>query len=183
MLILRVSHLEDSTLSVRCLGTAHAYFVASPELLRNCAAKTDSERVRTAAALSFRPGEVWELPDGAKIKPNAVMTVDDLVALSVAAAEGLGIARIPGMLCQPLVAQGKLELLFDGAPAASFSVYAAYLSKKQLAPKIRSFVDLLVEERAQFIDAGESSGGRRSGLRSRSPAPRACRTPHSQGCR
>jgi DNA-binding transcriptional LysR family regulator len=53
-----------------------------------------------------------------------------------------------------LVAQGKLELLFDGAPAASFSVYAAYLSKKQLAPKIRSFVDLLVEERAQFIDAG-----------------------------
>jgi DNA-binding transcriptional LysR family regulator len=150
---LRVSHLEDSTLSVRRLGAAHAYFVASPKLLRSWPAKTDSELIRTAPALAFRQGEVWELPDGAKIKPNAVMTVDDLVALSAAAAEGLGIARVPGMLCHPLVAQKKLKLLFEGAPAARFSVYAAYLSKKQLEPKIRSFVDLLVEERARFTDA------------------------------
>jgi len=147
---LRVSHLEDKTLSVRPLGNAYAYFVASPKLLRSLNAKSDVEVIRTAPAITFRRGEVWELPDGAKIKPNAVMTIDDLAAIAVAAAEGVGVARLPGMLCHPLIAQNKLKLLFGGSPAASFAVYAAYLSKKQLAPKIRGFIDLLIEQHAQF---------------------------------
>lgn len=150
---LRVSHLDDGALSVRRLGSVHAYFVASPKLLRSLTARNDSDLIRTAPALAFRQGEVWELPDGAKVKPNTVLTIDDLVALSAAAAEGIGIARLPGMLSNTLIAQKKLRLLLDGAPAASFSVYAAYLSKKQLAPKIRSFIDLLVEQRANFVDA------------------------------
>jgi DNA-binding transcriptional LysR family regulator len=151
---LRVSHMSDNALSVRRLGTAHAFFVASPRLLRRLNAKNDADLIRTAPALAFRQGEVWELPDGAKVKPNAVMTIDDLVALSVAAVDGVGIARLPSMLCRPLIAQNKLQLLLDGTPATSFSVYAAYVSKKQLAPKIRSFIDMLAEQRALFTDAG-----------------------------
>ncbi|NJS36553.1 MAG: LysR family transcriptional regulator [Brachymonas sp.] len=150
---LRVSQMNDSNLSVRRLGTAHAYFVASPELMARVAAKNDADLVRIAPAIAFRQGEVWEMFDGAKVKPNAVMTVDDLVAVSAAAAQGVGVAKLPGMLCKPLAEQGKLQILFDGQPAASFSVYAAYLSKKQLAPKIRSFIDMLVEQRALFSDA------------------------------
>jgi DNA-binding transcriptional LysR family regulator len=150
---LRVSHMDDSALSVRRLGTAHAYFVASPRLLRRLEVKNEAELIRTAPALAFRQGEVWELTDGAKVKPNVVMTIDDLVALSVAAAEGVGIARLPSILCKPLIAQNKLKLLLDGAPAVSFSVYAAYVSKKQLAPKIRSFFDMLVENKALLSDA------------------------------
>lgn len=150
---LRVSHVHDNSLSIRRLGTVNAYFVASVKLLGSLDAKNDADIVRTAPALAFRQGEVWELPDGGKVKPNAVMTIDDLVALSAAAVEGIGIARLPGMLCHPLIAQKKLKLLLGGAVAASFTVYAAYLSKKQLAPKIRSFIDLLVEQRAEFTDA------------------------------
>lgn len=149
---LRVSFMEDNTLSIRRLGTAQAYFVANPKLVRSLNAKNDVDLIRTGPTLAFRQGEVWELPDGTKIKPNAVMTIDDLVALSVAATEGIGIARLPGMLCRPLIAQNKLKLLLRDSPAASFSVYAAYVSKKHLAPKVRSFIDLLVEQRAQFID-------------------------------
>lgn len=150
---LRVSRMNDGMLSVRRLGTVHSYFVASPKLRHAFAARSDIELIRTAPALAFRHGEIWELPSGEKVRPNVVVTIDDLIALSAAAVEGIGIARLPGMLYRPLAARNKLQQLLDGAPATSFSVYAAYLSKKQLAPKIRSFIDLLVEQRALFTDA------------------------------
>lgn len=150
---LRVSQMTDSALSVRRLGTVHSYFVISPHLLQAQQTKSHAELIRNAPALSFRESEVWELPDGSKVRPHTTLTVDDLVALSGACVEGLGLARLPGMLCRPLVEQNKLQMLLGGAPATSFSVYAAYLSKKQLAPKIRSFIDLLVEQRASFTDA------------------------------
>ncbi len=144
---LRVSQMTDNALSVRRLGTVHSYFVISPHLFKTQQAKSHADLIRNAPALSFRGGEVWDLPDGSKVKPQTILTIDDLVALSGACVEGAGVARLPGMLCRPLVEQNKLHMLLDGAPATSFSVYAAYVSKKQLAPKIRSFIDLLVEQR------------------------------------
>ncbi len=152
-IVLRVSQLTDSALSVRRLGTVHSYFVASPHLINAQQAKNDLELIRNAPALSFRSDEVWEMPDGSKLRPQSTIIINDLVALTGACQEGLGVARVPGMLCRPLIEQNRLQLLFDGAPATSFSVYVAYLSKKQLAPKIRSFIDLLVEQRTSFTDA------------------------------
>ncbi|MDH4450206.1 MAG: hypothetical protein QE265_06385 [Rhodoferax sp.] len=37
------------------------------------------------------------------------------------------------------------------------TVYAAYVSKKHLAPKIRAFIDVLVEHKSDFIDVGATS--------------------------
>ncbi len=150
---LRVSHMKDSTLSVRRLGKVQAYFVASPKLLESLSPISDLELITSAPALTFRPDEVWSLPDGSKHKPNPVVTINDLEALSAAAAQGLGVTRIPGLLCGPLIAEDKLRVLLEGAPAASYTVYAAYLSKKQLSIKIRSFIDMLVEQRALFTEA------------------------------
>lgn len=150
---LRVSSLDDSSLSVRRLGAAHAYFAASPKLLRQLKPHSDIDLLRTGPALAFREGEVWDLPDGTRLRPQTVMTIDDLTALSAAVADGLGFARLPSALCRPLLAQNRIRLLLDGAPAARFSVFAAYMSKKQLPPKVRSFIDLLVEQRAEFTDA------------------------------
>jgi DNA-binding transcriptional LysR family regulator len=149
---LRVSHLNDSALSVRRLGAVSAYFVASPALLIEFEGKNDAEIVRAAPAVTLRDNEIWDLPQGAKIKPKSVLTVNDLSAISSAAVAGMGIARLPGIECKPLVAQGSLKMLLDGQPANSFTVYAVYVSKKQLAPKIRAFIDTLVEHRTDFTD-------------------------------
>ena len=137
---------------VRRLGTARAFFAASPRLLRELKPRSELELVRTGPALALRAGEVWDLPDGTRFRPQPVMTIDDLTALSAAVVEGVGFARLPGLLCRPLLAQKKIRLLLDGAPAARFTVFAAYVGKKQLAPKVRSFVDLLVEMRGDFTD-------------------------------
>jgi DNA-binding transcriptional LysR family regulator len=149
---LRVSDLNDGSLSVRRLGAVAAYFVASPALLATRHSQGDAHFISTAPAITFREGEVWEMPGGAKVKPNAVLNVNDLSSVAAAAVRGIGIARLPGILCKPLVAKGELRELLQGETASSFSVYAAYLSKKQLSPKIRAFIDVLVETRADFIE-------------------------------
>ena len=146
--VLRVSHLNDSAISVRPLGQVAAYFVGSPALLNRYAGRLDEEIIRVAPAVSFRRGEIWDMPDGVKVTPNTVLTVNDLEALAAATSRGIGIARVPGILCEPLVSQGLLLKLLGGKAAAALTVYAAYASKKQLAPKIRAFVDVLFEQKA-----------------------------------
>jgi DNA-binding transcriptional LysR family regulator len=151
-LALRVSHMDDGTLSVRRLGEVSAYFVASPQLLKLHAGMSQNQLVSIAPAVTFREGEVWDLPGGAKIKPHAVLTINDLSSIAQAAASGVGVARLPGILCRPMVNEGALNLLMGGKEASRFSVYAVYVSKKQLAPKIRCFIDALVEHKSDFVE-------------------------------
>jgi DNA-binding transcriptional LysR family regulator len=158
---LRVSHLNDSSLSVRRLGEVSAYFVASPALLTRYPGMTDGEIIRRAPAISFRESEIWDLPTGAKIKPNTVLTVNDLEALAAAVVQGLGIARLPGILCNPLIANGKLRKLLPEHAATNLAVYAVYVSKKHLASKIRAFIDVLMEHSADFTETGESTRNER----------------------
>jgi DNA-binding transcriptional LysR family regulator len=147
-LALRVSDLDDGSLSVRRLGGVASYFVASPALRAAHARHNDAQ----APAITFREGEIWDLPSGAKVKPKRVLNVNDLAAVAAAAAAGIGVARLPGILCKPMVARAELQLLLQGHVAAGFSTYAAYVSKKQLAPKIRCFIDVLVEHRLDFVE-------------------------------
>jgi DNA-binding transcriptional LysR family regulator len=151
---LRVSHLNDSSLSVRRLGEVSAYFVASPALLKRYPGMTDGEIIRRAHAVCFRESEIWDLPTGAKIKPNAVLTVNDLEALSTAAVQGLGVTRMPGILCNPLIAKKKLRKLLPEHAATNMTAYAVYVSKKHLAPKIRAFIDVLLEHKSDFTEGG-----------------------------
>lgn len=129
-----------------------AYFVASPALLAAYEGKNDSEILSTAPAVTQRQGDTWDLPLGAKIKPRTVLMINDLAAISLATQAGIGLSRMPGILCRPLVAQGTLKMLLAGQAASTFTVYAVYVSKKQLAPKIRAFIHTLVEHRADFTD-------------------------------
>jgi DNA-binding transcriptional LysR family regulator len=149
---LRVSHLSDSALSVRKLGGVSAYFVASPQLLDQYPKLNHAEFIRTAPAVTFREGEIWDLPTGAKIKPNAILNVNDIPSVASAALQGLGIARLPGIICKPLAVKGELSMLLDSLEASRMEVYAVYVSRKQLSPKIRSFIDVLVEHRLDFVE-------------------------------
>jgi DNA-binding transcriptional LysR family regulator len=147
---LRVSHLNDSSLSARSLGEVSAYFVASPELLQRFETVSPLNIIRSAPAVSFRDGEIWDLPDGSKVKPKTALIVNDLDSLAAAVTRGIGIARMPGILCNPLIEKDRLRKLLGESAATSMTVYAVYVSKKQLAPKIRAFVDVLIEHKADL---------------------------------
>jgi DNA-binding transcriptional LysR family regulator len=149
---LRVSHLSESALSVRRLGSVSSYFCANKRFLKLYSQLSHAEIIRTAPAVTFREGEIWDLPTGAKIKPNAVLNVNDIPSVASAALQGLGIARLPGIICKPLAMKGELTIMLDALEASRLEVYAVYVSKKQLSPKIRSFIDVLVEHRLDFVE-------------------------------
>jgi DNA-binding transcriptional LysR family regulator len=149
---LRVSHLSDSSLSVRKLGAVSAYFVASPRLLDQYGTLDHVQMIRNAPAVTFREGEIWDLPAGVKIKPHVRLNVNDISSVASAAVQGIGIARLPGIVCQPLAAKGELAILLNALEAGRMEVYAVYVSKRQLSPKIRSFIDVLLEHKLDFVE-------------------------------
>lgn len=65
--------------------------------------------------------------------------------LSCAAAEGLGVAVLPTFLVHELLREKKLARVLEGWEADELTVFAVYPSRQFLPPKVRSFVDFMVE--------------------------------------
>jgi DNA-binding transcriptional LysR family regulator len=59
--------------------------------------------------------------------------------------DGQGICRLPEFTIEQELADKKLEILFDDYLAPVVDVFAIYPSRKHLSPKVRCFIDLLVE--------------------------------------
>jgi len=79
-----------------------------------------------------------------KVSGNAHGNNGDI--LCSAAAEGLGVVVQPSFLVYELLRAKKLVRILEGWEAGGeFTVYAVYPSRQFLAPKVRSFIDFLVE--------------------------------------
>lgn len=141
---IRIGELPDSTLSARKLGEGYVYFVASPRYLAERGVPKPST-IADACFIGTRPSETWPLfRSPTKIAP--VLVVNDLEMACEAAIAGVGIARLPGLVCRNAVEEGALEVLFGAAPALLSPVYAVFPSRRHLAAKVRSFLDLLASE-------------------------------------
>ncbi|GLX85486.1 LysR family transcriptional regulator [Thalassotalea loyana] len=80
-----------------------------------------------------------------QIMPKPALTVSNIDAVRVAAAEGFGVAAIGSWRCHQYVEQGLLEPILkeywpDGAP-----IWLYYTSKKNLPYRVRLLIDYLVE--------------------------------------
>jgi DNA-binding transcriptional LysR family regulator len=65
--------------------------------------------------------------------------------LREAALAGMGIILQPDFLVADALADGRLERLLPEWEIAPISIFAVYTSRNHLAPKVRSFIDYLVE--------------------------------------
>ncbi|PTL79450.1 LysR family transcriptional regulator [Vitiosangium sp. GDMCC 1.1324] len=140
-LAIRVGDLDDSSLVARKLGEAHVYYVASPKFL--AAHGTPSAKTfRTARCIGTRPFETWAV-SGVQSKIEPVLVFNDLEAACDAAIAGVGIARLPAIVCRDAVREGRLQVLFGPEPAMLRTVYAVYPSRQHLPAKVRLFVDAL----------------------------------------
>jgi len=66
-------------------------------------------------------------------------------ALKRAALDGLGIVRFPALFVRDELASGELERLLPGFEPPPSVVCAAFPTRRDLAPKVRVFVDFLAE--------------------------------------
>lgn len=140
-LAIRIGDLEHSSLRVRKLGEGHVYFVASPGYLDRHPL-TDPRELAAARRIGIAPAETWELGK-LRVKTEPALLVNDLEVAADAAIAGVGVARLPGIVCREAVRDGRLRVLFPEHAAPPRGVYALYPSREHLPVKVRVFLDLL----------------------------------------
>jgi LysR family transcriptional regulator for bpeEF and oprC len=73
------------------------------------------------------------------------MRASNTFVIRDAAAAGLGVAVLPRLIGDPLVADGRLRTVLDGWSPPEVPVSAVFASARFLAPKVRAFVSLATE--------------------------------------
>ncbi|NBD08804.1 LysR family transcriptional regulator [Corallococcus silvisoli] len=136
-----IGPLNDSSLVAKKLGEGPVRFVASPRFLAKYGAPSARE-LRSARCIGFSPFETWEA-EGVKSRIDPVLIVNDHELACEAAIAGVGIARVPDILSQDAIRDGRLKVLFGPRPAALRAIHVVYPSRLNLPAKVRRFVDAM----------------------------------------
>lgn len=144
-LCVRVGPLDDSSMSARKLGEGHTYYVASPSFIEQYG-RPAAETLHTFRSIALRSNERWEVGDRSfKVEPALV--VNDFEIACACAVAGLGVARLPAIVCREAVADGQLTVLLAGS---AVPVHVLYPSRRNLPARARVFVTLMDELIAQM---------------------------------
>ena len=157
-LAVRIGELEDSSLRARKLADTHKQMIASPEYLEEYGRPQRIDDLNEHKLLHYSnqaQGGVWRLtaPSGEKrqVRSSGWLTVNDGQSLLTAAINGLGIAFLPSFLYADAVRDGKLVPAIEGMAPEVQGIYAVYPPGRYTQPKVRAFIDFLVE---QFREKG-----------------------------
>lgn len=148
---IRAGALVDSSLVARRLGSARSMLVASPAYRKRSGLPKTPAELAAHACIAFGGGaapRVWTLDAAGKrveVRVRPRLTVNDLELVREAALGGAGIASLPQMLCADDLRKGRLVHLLAEWSSPEVPVHALYPTRRQLAPKVIAFVDLLAE--------------------------------------
>ena len=94
-------------------------------------------------------GNVWKLtaPSGEKrqVRTAGWLSVNDGQSLLNAAISGLGIAFLPSFLYADALDKGLVEEAIPELPVETQGIYAVYPPGRFTQPKVRAFIDFLVD--------------------------------------
>ncbi|SDP90558.1 DNA-binding transcriptional regulator, LysR family [Rhodoferax sp. OV413] len=148
---IRIGALPDSALIARPLAPYRLMICASPDYLARRGTPATPEDLSQHDCLSFSPAALvhWRLTDTqddiCRVPVSGRLQVNNGQALRVAALHGLGIVLQPAILLQADVQAGRLVQLFANHTLPSRPMSVVYLPDRYRSPKLRSFVDFLVE--------------------------------------
>ncbi len=152
-LAIRIGHLEDSSLIARKITESRELMCASPGYLTKHGAPKHPNELEIHDCLSFRTGpekNYWrfELTGSRLDVPiSGPINVNNLTFLRDSALAGLGIIVVPTWMIRDELTRGLLVPVLEDFPRdpASLPVHAVFANNRHLAPKVRAFVDFLVE--------------------------------------
>jgi DNA-binding transcriptional LysR family regulator len=151
-LAIRIGEMEDSTLRARKLTETNMKMVGSPEYFAAHGKPKRIDDLNEHKLLHYSnqaAGNVWKLtsPTGEQrqIRTTGCLTVNDGQSLLTAAAAGLGIAYLPAFLYWEKLELGLLEEAMPELPVETRGIYAVYPPGRYTQPKLRAFIDFLVE--------------------------------------
>ena len=69
----------------------------------------------------------------------------EMEILVEAAKAGCGLIQVPECYVQPHIARGELEEVLENHKAGGYHISVVYRQQQRLAPKLRAFMDFLVD--------------------------------------
>ncbi|MDN2659884.1 LysR family transcriptional regulator [Neptunomonas sp. CHC150] len=146
-LAIRVGELADSSLIARRVAHVSRALYASPDYLKRMGTpKTPDDLEKYECFGQLKAHEYWEFEDW----PTAVEVKGHLKVNSIAFAkemvmQGHGIARLPRVYCRNCVQAGELVEILTDYKCPLIEINAIYPSRRHLNPKVRLFIDHMME--------------------------------------
>lgn len=158
---IRAGELPDSSLIARRIGCSSHRIVASPAYLARHGTPQRPSDLTSHACLRFtRSGmEVrssWPFGTGARrsdVPVSGRLVSDDFVVLRTAAEQGLGIARLPGLLVHGAIQAGRLVPLLDDQAPPPHPLHLLHPGGRRLPARTRAFIDFVQPRLAQSLAA------------------------------
>ena len=149
-LAIRIGKLEESSLVSRRIGETRMYICASPAYLAaNPAPQTLEELQKHPCIIdnNHPDGSHWRLKHGAD--KQVTVAVQERIQVNNARAarelvlSGNGIGLLPSFAVAGDLSSGRLVQLLKPYSTERIGIYAVYLHRKHLSPKVRKFLDML----------------------------------------
>lgn len=153
-LTVRIGALSDSSLVARKIGAGKRILCTNKEYLKTYGEPKHPQDLEQHNCLTFRsnPGHnLWRFKDNKgksiEVRATGSLFANDGDSLVAAAAQGHGIIYVPEWLVSCELKEGSLEeILTDwSAVPSKVPLYALYPKQRYLAPKVRAFIDYLIE--------------------------------------
>ncbi|HHX90223.1 MAG TPA: LysR family transcriptional regulator, partial [Paracoccus sp.] len=155
---IRLGEMEDSSLRARKVSETTQRLVAAPAYFAQHGRPSRIDDLTEHRLLHYSnqsSANVWKLtaPSGEErqVRGTGWLTVNDGQSLLNAAIKGLGIAYLPSFLYHRAMAEGLVEDVIPDLPRTVLGIYAVYPPGRFTQPKVRAFIDFLIE---QFSNKG-----------------------------
>lgn len=163
----RIAPSLDPSLVARKLTVCPLIVVAAPSYLRRHGVPRVPADLAAHEGLGYslaRMPNRWRMrePRGRWVEVSMKSTLrsnNDFV-LRQAAVDGLGLAMFPDFFVERELADGRLVPVLDACHMPELNVSAVYASRRNMPPKLRVFIDFLVERFGEAATARDLRGGR-----------------------
>jgi DNA-binding transcriptional LysR family regulator len=151
---LRVGPLQDNNLVARRLAVIRSQVYASPRYVERYGEPVHPEDLQHHRTLGMKKygsnnnGYLWPLNDGSKttdFRINPVLVANDPAALHPALISGEGLMLTADVMVKAYAEQGYIRRVLAGWTGPSIDLNAVFPRGHGKSPKVRAFVDFLVE--------------------------------------
>lgn len=148
----RISHLADSSLIARTIGSVRQVVCAAPSLLEQVGEPEHPQIISECPCVRFTgisPGSEWEFIDNdvrLDVPVNSVLTCNSVTATVNACASGVGFGRFFCYQVMPLVHDRRLSIVLSGFEPPPIPLSLVYPHTRLLSSRVRAMVDWLMEE-------------------------------------
>lgn len=148
---IRITREPSPALIARRLGQARITLCAAPSYLAARGTPRTPQDLEQHDCLGYSywaSGNQWPLqgPGGeTRVTVNSVLQANNGDVLREAAIAGMGVILQPDFLLEDALADGRLVRVLPEWDVPAIGIFAVYTSRSHLAPKVRSFIDYLVD--------------------------------------